>query len=92
MLTTLIRINHMARTATVQKDETKEQKSVRLAKQRMGNVLRKLKNIGNLGGSGYALTDAQKSKITTDLQAAVDRIKDAFAARSSSATTVNYDL
>ena len=83
----------MARTSTVPANETKEQKSVRLARARMGTTLNKLKNIANLGGSGYALTDAQKNKMLADLQAAVDRIEESFSRkRGEQAGAGGYEL
>lgn len=52
-------------------NESKSDKFRRLAKKRVPAALAKIKNIGNLGGSGYEYTAEQVEKIETALNNAV---------------------
>jgi hypothetical protein len=60
------------------KQETKNEKFVRLAEQRMGSALKYINLVGNLSGPGYEATDGQKTVILTALQEAVDTVKERF--------------
>lgn len=79
-----------SRTSTVPADETKEQKSVRLAKARVPRALKALSGVANLGGSGYSLTEKQKEKIIGDIKAAVDRVVSVFKGIAN--TSGEYEL
>lgn len=52
-------------------NESKSDKFRRLAKKRVPAALAKIKNVGNLGGSGYEYTAEQVEKIETALNNAV---------------------
>lgn len=51
--------------------ETGQQKFQRLANQRVSAALKRIHQIGNLGGAGYESTEDQRSKIETALSEAV---------------------
>jgi hypothetical protein len=51
--------------------ETKNQKFVRLAQQRVSRAVKMIYNIGNLGGAGYESTEDQRKKIEDALTGAV---------------------
>lgn len=55
--------------------ETKEQRFVRLATKRTGAAIKKIVNIGNLGGPGYVSTQEQRDKIISSLTDAVTSVK-----------------
>ena len=73
------------------KNETKADKFRRLAKMRVPMALAKIKNIGNLGGSGYEYTAEQVTKIesalTERVQSVVERLKAGLERGGSSETT-----
>lgn len=56
---------------TEKTNETKNQKFVRLAQQRVSRAVKMIYNIGNLGGSGYESTEDQRKKIEEALTGAV---------------------
>lgn len=58
--------------------ETKQQKFVRLANQRVNNAIRKIRLVANLGGSGYEGSPEQKSKIVNALASEVNKVANAF--------------
>lgn len=70
----------------VGKEESKADKSVRLAQQRVGMALKYLNLVGNLAGTGYEFTQAQKDKMVSTLEDATARVKDRFGGKSQSAT------
>lgn len=72
--------------ADVGKEESKAEKSVRLAQQRVGMALKYLNLVGNLAGTGYEFTPAQKDKMLTALDEAVVRVKERFGGKSQAAT------
>lgn len=49
------------------KDETREQRFDRIAKRRMGQALKAINLLGNLGGPAYAPTEAKINKMEHDL-------------------------
>lgn len=51
-------------------DETKSQKFSRLASARMTKVLKQIKGLGNLSGSGYEFTPEQVAKMATMIEEA----------------------
>lgn len=57
------KIERKVRVSKVPKDETKEQKFVRLATSRVNKVRKALDQIGLLGGASYSSTDQQREKI-----------------------------
>lgn len=57
------KIERKVRVSKVPKDETKEQKFVRLATARVNKVRKALDQIGLLGGASYSSTDLQRDKI-----------------------------
>lgn len=71
--------------AEIGKDETKAEKSRRLANQRMGSALKYLNLVGNLAGVGYEFTDEQRTQIVKTLQDAVVMVKDRFEGKLQSA-------
>lgn len=64
----------------VDPNETKEQKFIRLTRQRMNKILPAIGNLENL--ARYPHTDAQADKILTALQSAVNSVQRAFTAKS----------
>jgi len=59
-------------TKTTDKNESKNQKFVRLAQARVSRAVKMIYNIGNLGGSGYESTPEQREKIAQALNGAVE--------------------
>lgn len=59
-------------TTETKKDESKNQKFIRLAQARVSRAVKMIYNIGNLGGSGYESTTEQRQKIADALNAAVE--------------------
>jgi len=57
---------------TDNKNESKNQKFVRLAQARVSRAVKMIYNIGNLGGSGYESTPEQREKIAQALNGAVE--------------------
>lgn len=55
------------RVSTVDPNETKEQKFIRLATRRVLKVQKALDQIGLLGGSAYTSTEVQRNKISEAL-------------------------
>jgi hypothetical protein len=76
----------MARTSNIPANETKPQKSVRLAKQRMPKALKTLAAIANLGGNSYEFSAAQKTKMLKDLEDQLATVKAAFEGKAAAAT------
>ena len=60
------------RTSTVPKDESKEQKFVRLATARVNKVRKALDQIGLLGSPAYTSTDLQREKIAEALRESME--------------------
>lgn len=81
----------MSRTSNVPENETKAQKSVRLAVARMPRALKGLASIANLGTKSYEFSDAQKAKMLKDLETGVQSIRDAFAGKAA-AVAGDYTL
>lgn len=61
--------------------ETKAAKFSRLASARVSAAVKKIKQVGNLSGSGYERTDAQVSAIKSHLEKAVSETMAKFAPR-----------
>lgn len=62
------------RQSTVPANETKAQKFVRLAEQRIPKAVKMLRNIAKLGGPGYERTEAQAKFISDNLKAEVESL------------------
>lgn len=60
------------RESKVDPDESRNQKFVRLANARVSTAVKKIYQIGNLGGAGYESTADQRDKIAKVLQDAVE--------------------
>ena len=56
------------RTATAPKNETKEQKFVRLANMRVNKAIKAIRQIGQLGAPTYESTTQQRNRIAETLQ------------------------
>lgn len=63
--------------------ETKAQKFSRLASQRVTAAVKKIKQIGNLSGTGYERTDQQIANIRTHLTNTVNETLAKFAPREA---------
>lgn len=72
----------------VPKDETPEQKTKRLAVVRMGKVIMGMKQLIQLAGKTYTLTDSQKVSILQELRKNVKAVDTAF----TSGVTVQSDF
>lgn len=76
-------------------EETKADKFRRLAKMRVPGALAKIRNIGNLSGSGYEYTAEQVEKIATALNdrvvSVVEKLK-AGLKKGSDGETVKEDF
>jgi hypothetical protein len=62
----------------IPEDETKEQRSVRLANMRVNTAIKKISLIENLATGNYRYTDEQKEKIVAALSDAVLNVDNAF--------------
>lgn len=71
------------RTASVPADESKEQRSVRLALARMPKALKAIKMVGNLATPSYSYTPEQKKMIIDSLKEAVIEVEAKFAEREA---------
>jgi hypothetical protein len=65
----------------VPRDESREDKFVRLALARMPNVQKHMRLIGNLGS--YPRTDAQRARILGELHKLVAEVETAFAPKAA---------
>lgn len=74
----------------VPSNETKAQRFVRLAKQRVPKAIKQIANIGKLSGGGYEYTSEQANKIVAALTAAVTEVKEKFAGKKHAA--IEFDL
>lgn len=63
------------------KNETKEQKFVRLAEKRTQKALQAISALGKLTGSSYAYTPAQAAKIVDVLTQQLGAVKEKFAGK-----------
>lgn len=66
------------RVSTAPKNETKEQRFIRLAKPRVNNAIKRIQQVGNCAGANYAYTPAQATKICNALLEAVAGVQAAF--------------
>lgn len=76
----------------VKPTETKADKFVRLAKQRVPNALKRLSHVENLASrQSYEYTPAQAQKIIDALLRAIQRIRDGFAGAQAKTTDFSLD-
>lgn len=66
--------------------ETKAERSVRLANQRVGQALKYLNLVGNLSGPGYEFTSVQRTQIVKTLTDATQGVTDRFQGKTLSAS------
>lgn len=59
-------------------DETKQERSIRLANKRVNNAIKKISLIENLAAGNYSYTDEQKEKIVMAISDAVVSVDNAF--------------
>lgn len=59
-------------------EETKEERSIRLANKRVNNAIKKISLIENLATGNYSYTDEQREKIVNALSDAVVSVDNAF--------------
>ena len=59
-------------------EETKEERSIRLANKRVNNAIKKISLIENLATGNYSFTDEQRQKIVDALSDAVVNVDTAF--------------
>lgn len=71
----------MAKKGSTVKGEKKDkaEKFVEVANKRVPKALKAIKLLGNLGGSAYANTEAQRSAICSALRSAVDQVEKKLA-------------
>lgn len=81
------KIERKVRVSKVPKDETKEQKFIRLATARVNKVRKALDQIGLLGGPSYASTDQQREKIVEAIRESVEFNTNRLAKVKMSKTT-----
>ena len=67
------------------KVETRGDKFIRLAEQRVGMALKYVNLVANLSGPGYERTEGQVDEIITALQGAVDKAKERFEGKPQQA-------
>jgi len=60
------------------KDETKEQRFIRVASSRVQKAVKAISNIGHCASSNYVFTDEQVTEINNALTGAVERALDKF--------------
>jgi len=74
------------RKAVAPKDETPEQRTVRLANFRVSRAVKDITSIARLASSGYTLTEPQKIEILSCLKASVTTVSNAFSGTAASAS------
>ena len=79
-----------ARISQVPKDETKEQRFVRLATKRVKKVLKALDQIGLLGAAAYTSTEKQRDTISETLRESIEFNLNRL--NKSKTTTTNFTL
>lgn len=81
------KIERKVRVSKVPKDESKEQKFIRLATARVNKVRKALDQIGLLGGPSYSSTDQQREKIVEAIRESVEFNTNRLAKVKMSKTT-----
>lgn len=68
---------------TAPKNETKQQKFVRIAAPRVTKVLTALRLLSNCAGSGYEYSPDQMNRVASTISKAVEDMKSCFAKRQA---------
>lgn len=75
------------------KVETKQEKFVRLAKERMPKVIARIRSIANLAHpTNYESTKEQAAKVIATLEAEIEKVREAFANPVAGAVSDTFDF